>query len=248
MSSLSRYTVSVVAALALIGALVTPSARAQTVQVQIQNFAYSPDPLTISVGTTVTWTNMDQAPHSATSVTNVWSSPVLNTGQSYSFTFTQPGTYPYYCVIHGNMHGMIVVQGAAATATTAPVATATPAPAAPTSTPLPAPTATPLPTATTAPPAQPLALSLAVKGALHPRKSGTVQVTVREASGGKTVAGAQVALDGRKVGLKAVVRHRTNGKGVARFAGLRPARTGTVKITASRAGYRSRSVTMRVKP
>ncbi len=79
--------------------------------VDIEDFEYSPDTVHIKVGRTVRWTNEDQAPHTVTSDTS--SSPLnsgtLQTGQTYSHMFTQPGTYHYHCALHPEMHGTIVV-------------------------------------------------------------------------------------------------------------------------------------------
>ena len=74
--------------------------------------AYGVNPLVIAMGTTVTWTNNDSIPHTSTSDTGVWDSGILSSGQSFSFAFTQAGTYPYHCAIHGaaSMSGTIVVQ------------------------------------------------------------------------------------------------------------------------------------------
>ena len=74
--------------------------------------AYGVNPLVIAVGTTVTWTNNDSIPHTSTSDSSVWDSGILSAGQSFSFAFTQAGTFPYHCAIHGaaSMSGTIVVQ------------------------------------------------------------------------------------------------------------------------------------------
>jgi plastocyanin len=74
--------------------------------------AYGTNPLTVPVGTTVNWVNEDSALHSATSDTPGFDTGVLQTGQNSSFTFTQPGTFPYHCSVHGqqSMSGTIVVQ------------------------------------------------------------------------------------------------------------------------------------------
>lgn len=81
------------------------------VDVNIQGFAFSPKVLTITVGTTVRWTNKDSAPHTATSTspTGIFNSGTLNNNQSFEFTFTQPGTYNYKCNFHGSMTATIVV-------------------------------------------------------------------------------------------------------------------------------------------
>jgi plastocyanin len=74
--------------------------------------AYGVNPLVVSTGTTVMWMNNDAISHTATSDTGVWDSGILGPGQSFSFTFTQAGTFPYHCAIHGvaSMSGTIVVQ------------------------------------------------------------------------------------------------------------------------------------------
>ena len=90
------------------GANTANPAPAQTSSVNIQNFAFSPSALTITKGATVTWTNNDSAPHQIASAT--FNSQALSQGQTYSFTFTQPGTYSYSCSIHPSMTGTITVQ------------------------------------------------------------------------------------------------------------------------------------------
>ena len=80
-------------------------------QVFLQNIAYNPASLTVKVNTTVTWINKDDMDHTVTSLTNVFDSGVLHSGLSYSYTFTNTGTYPYSCQIHGPvMSGTIIVQ------------------------------------------------------------------------------------------------------------------------------------------
>ncbi|MFJ2867705.1 cupredoxin domain-containing protein [Kitasatospora sp. NPDC087314] len=86
-----------------------PAAGAQ--QVTIANYAFSPSTLTVSTGTTVTWTNSDTDSHTVTSSgSGPLASGVLNQGASYSYTFTMPGTYAYICSIHPFMQGTVVVQ------------------------------------------------------------------------------------------------------------------------------------------
>jgi plastocyanin len=74
--------------------------------------AYSPNPATVAVGTTVTWTNGDSIAHTATSSSGVWDSGVIPPGGSYSRVFSTAGTFPYFCTIHGAaaMSGTVVVQ------------------------------------------------------------------------------------------------------------------------------------------
>jgi plastocyanin len=90
------------------------SARAQqkpeTTEVKIDNFSFGPSDLTVPVGTTVTWTNRDDIPHTVVSTDKVFKSKVLDTDEKFSFTFSKAGTYPYFCSIHPKMTGKIVVQ------------------------------------------------------------------------------------------------------------------------------------------
>ncbi|HEX3540233.1 MAG TPA: plastocyanin/azurin family copper-binding protein [Acidimicrobiales bacterium] len=72
------------------------------------NFAFDPAALTVKAGTKVTWTNNDIVAHTVT-FTDVANSPVLNRGDTFSRTFTSPGTYSYICSIHPFMHGTVVV-------------------------------------------------------------------------------------------------------------------------------------------
>ena len=88
----------------------TSATTTSNVAVAIRNFAYAPATLTIKRGTRVTWTNNDTAPHDVTSVTGtVLNSPRLTTGQSFSYTFNQTGTFNYYCTIHPNMRATVIV-------------------------------------------------------------------------------------------------------------------------------------------
>jgi hypothetical protein len=75
--------------------------------------AYLPSPLNISPGTTVTWTNNDTMAHTVTSTQGIFNSGVIQPGQTYSFKFTTPGTYNYFCTIHGAaaMNGIVNVSG-----------------------------------------------------------------------------------------------------------------------------------------
>lgn len=85
------------------------SAQTDTVEVQIQNFAFDPTPVMITVGTTVLWTNLDVAPHTSTSDDGFWDSGVLTTGQSFAFTFTTVGEFGYFCGVHPAMQGVVQV-------------------------------------------------------------------------------------------------------------------------------------------
>jgi plastocyanin len=81
--------------------------------VSIDNFTFGPQSVTVKAGTTVTWTNKDDIPHGIASANNAFTkSKALDTDDSYSFTFTTPGTYRYFCYIHPHMTGTIVVEAA----------------------------------------------------------------------------------------------------------------------------------------
>jgi hypothetical protein len=79
----------------------------------IENNAYSPASLEVSVGDTVTWTNMDTAPHTVTvtSGPEKFDSGNLQKGESFSFTFSKAGTYAYYCAVHPDMKAGVTVKG-----------------------------------------------------------------------------------------------------------------------------------------
>lgn len=87
----------------------TPSAPAAANHVTIAGFAFSPSTVTVGKGTTVTWTNNDQAPHTVTGSGGL-NSPTLGRGATYSFTFKSTGTFSYICTIHPSMHGTVVVK------------------------------------------------------------------------------------------------------------------------------------------
>lgn len=83
---------------------------ATTAEVKIDNFSFGPQTLTVPVGSTVTWTNRDDIPHTVVSTDDVFKSKVRDTDEKFSYTFTKPGTYAYYCSIHPKMTGKVVVQ------------------------------------------------------------------------------------------------------------------------------------------
>jgi amicyanin len=115
----SRSTGVLLAALVLgIAALaaVTGPATASTppapeaVDVRIGNFTFEPLEVTVKAGTTITWTNRDDIPHTVVSTDKAFKSKVLDTDERYSFTFSTPGTFPYFCSIHPKMTGTVVVK------------------------------------------------------------------------------------------------------------------------------------------
>jgi plastocyanin len=87
------------------------SAKAKKGKVVIDNFSFSPRTFTVPVGATVTWTNHDKVPHLVTTADNQFQkSPVLKPGQTFSNTFATGGTYSYFCSIHPQMTGKIIVK------------------------------------------------------------------------------------------------------------------------------------------
>jgi amicyanin len=86
------------------------ASRAADTEVKIDNFTYNPQQITVKAGTTVTWTNHDDIPHTVTSKTGIFKSKALDTDDAFSFTFATPGSYPYFCALHPHMTGTIVVE------------------------------------------------------------------------------------------------------------------------------------------
>ncbi len=130
----------------------TPTARGATppgsatalagASVTIQNFAFSPTPITVTAGSTVTWVNRDGVAHTVSADDGSWGSGNLAQGATYSHTFDKPGTYTYHCAIHPYMHGTVVVTPAQPTGSIS----------APTATPTATPSATEAPAAASVPP------------------------------------------------------------------------------------------------
>ncbi len=83
---------------------------AANAEVKIDNFSFGPETLTVPVGTTVTWINRDDIPHTVVSSDGVFRSKVRDTDEKFSYTFHKAGTYPYYCSVHPKMTGKVVVQ------------------------------------------------------------------------------------------------------------------------------------------
>ena len=79
-------------------------------RIDVENFMFAPLSMTVKLGATVTWTNLDQEPHTVMSSDGLFRSGALDTGDSFSFKFDQPGTYRYVCTIHPRMVGTVVVE------------------------------------------------------------------------------------------------------------------------------------------
>jgi plastocyanin len=89
-------------------------AGADDAAVKIDNFTFTPKSVTVKAGTTVTWTNQDDIPHTVTSTTKQFRSKALDTDDKFTFTFSTPGTYDYFCSLHPKMTGTIVVEATGA--------------------------------------------------------------------------------------------------------------------------------------
>ena len=79
-------------------------------RIVVKDFMFSPTPLTVKAGSTVTWTNKDDEPHTVVSDTGVFKSGGMDTNESFSYKFDKPGTYHFTCSIHPRMVGTVVVQ------------------------------------------------------------------------------------------------------------------------------------------
>ena len=99
----------------LLALLFAAPALADDATVKIDNFFFQPDALTVSPGTKVTWTNEDDIPHLVVEVPSkngdpLFRSPALDTDDSFSFTFAEPGEYDFFCALHPHMVGKIIVK------------------------------------------------------------------------------------------------------------------------------------------
>jgi plastocyanin len=90
------------------------TANAEAGVVKIGNFTFSPATLTVASGTTVTWTNEDDIPHTVAAKNKAFRSKTLDTDDKFTFTFAAPGEYDYFCSLHPHMVGRIVVKAAGA--------------------------------------------------------------------------------------------------------------------------------------
>lgn len=88
-----------------------PAAPVRGDQVTIDGFAFAPVTLTVTAGTTVTWTNRDEEPHTVAASDGSFHSPGMGTGATFTHTFPTAGTFDYVCSIHPMMRGTVVVTG-----------------------------------------------------------------------------------------------------------------------------------------
>jgi plastocyanin len=95
-------------------AIVASPVWAADIEVKIDNFTFNPKQVTVTAGNTIVWVNHDDIPHMVASQTQAFRSKALDTDDKFSFTFATPGTYPYFCALHPQMTGTIVVGASAA--------------------------------------------------------------------------------------------------------------------------------------
>jgi plastocyanin len=108
---LNRRLAVSMAALALSGLSGTATAAVPDPSgIVIKNFMFTPTSLTVHAGSTVTWSNMDEEPHTVVSDTGLFRSGAIDTKETFAFKFDKPGTYRFVCSIHPQMVGTIVVQ------------------------------------------------------------------------------------------------------------------------------------------
>jgi plastocyanin len=109
--SRAPLTVVSVAALWLVTASSpSPAAPPAFTQIVIKDFMFTPNSLTVKAGSSVTWVNKDDEPHSVVSDTGLFRSGAVDTNETFSFKFDKPGTYHFTCAIHPRMVGTIIVQ------------------------------------------------------------------------------------------------------------------------------------------
>ncbi len=88
-----------------------PAAGARAAEVRIENFTFAPAALEVAAGTTVTWVNHDDMPHTVVSSDHTtFKSKALDSGAKFSYVFAKPGRYSYYCSLHPRMTGTVVVR------------------------------------------------------------------------------------------------------------------------------------------
>lgn len=119
---MKRYLRSIFLCAGLLGVVasaevihVTQMARAAeeknaSASIAIDNFSFTPKEVTVAAGTTVTWVNHDDVPHTVVSPDKKFRSKALDTDDQFSFTFTDAGTYNYFCSVHPMMTGKIIVK------------------------------------------------------------------------------------------------------------------------------------------
>jgi plastocyanin len=91
----------------------TRATHAEEAKVKIGNFTFDPMIMKVKAGMAVSWTNEDDIPHTVAAADHSFKSKPLDTGETYSTTFSTPGRYTYFCSLHPHMKGTIIVEGTA---------------------------------------------------------------------------------------------------------------------------------------
>jgi plastocyanin len=113
-----RFATSFLAILLLMAAVapaitadaVSAPTTSKSIEVEVDNFTFAPETITVPANATVTWLNRDDVPHVIASTDGLFRSKALDTDDKYAFTFTKPGTYSYFCAVHPKMVGKIIVR------------------------------------------------------------------------------------------------------------------------------------------
>jgi plastocyanin len=112
MQMLNRILAAAFVAGALLPLALTGTRAAEDAMVKIDNFTFAPQKLTVKAGTAITWVNEDDIPHTVVATKLAFRSKALDTDDKFTFTFSMPGTYEYFCSLHPHMTGTIVVEAA----------------------------------------------------------------------------------------------------------------------------------------
>ena len=100
----------IVAGMAVLGLTAGHAAAGNSAAVSITEFEFTPPVLTVPAGTTVTWTNDDEEPHTITSAKGAFGSSGLSHQEGFSHTFARPGRYEYFCALHPHMKATVIVR------------------------------------------------------------------------------------------------------------------------------------------
>jgi plastocyanin len=105
-----KTQIALLIGLALAGTTASHALAARSAAVGIKEFKFAPAALEVRPGTTVTWTNRDEETHTITSTTGAFASAGLGNDETFSQTFSKPGTYQYFCALHPKMRATVVVK------------------------------------------------------------------------------------------------------------------------------------------
>lgn len=114
---MKKLLLSALALIVVAGAMVIASPRVRAAlgdnavtEIKIDNFSFAPENLTVPAGTEVRWVNRDDIPHTVASDDGLFKSKALDTDDQFTYTFTKPGTYRYFCSLHPKMTATVTVK------------------------------------------------------------------------------------------------------------------------------------------